>query len=59
MAEHMRAKLLEDGLGTRDLMDVYDFIRITLTPSARHEMVAQRSRDSVAPAAAKGGEQAA
>jgi hypothetical protein len=43
MAEHVRDKLNEEGLGTRDLMDVHDFMRVTLAPAARDEIVARRT----------------
>ncbi len=59
MAEHIRGKLLEQGLGTRDLMDVYDFIRVTLTPAARQQVVVMRKRKAVEREVAKASEQAA
>lgn len=38
MAKTVRDKLESDGLAPRDYLDVYDFVRITLTPKAQKQL---------------------
>jgi hypothetical protein len=43
MAQELRLQLDQPGAAPTDLMDVCDFIRVSTTPAAERQMLAQRA----------------